>query len=115
MDSILHAWDQKTVQTKGCQRRVCTKNVPSAGQLMVNNKNFLVDNWEKFGNIASANFSSLFDRLKTELQEKISRRGDEKVFFHHDNSPAHCFELIVELVFNDSPSSNQIGINFTVR
>jgi len=69
------------------------KTVPSAGKVMPtvfwDSQGIIFINYlEKGKTITGASYSSLLDRLKTELQEKRPRLAHKKMLFHH-NAPAH--------------------------
>ena len=75
------------------------KVVPSAGKVMAtvfwdSQGVILIDYIEKGKTITGAYYSSLLDRLKTELQEKRPRLAHKKVLFHHDNAPAHSSGVV---------------------
>lgn len=55
----------------------------------------VMDYLEMGKTIAGAYYSSLLDRLKTELQEKRPRLAHKKVLFHHDNAPSHTSAVVV--------------------
>lgn len=76
------------------------KTVPSAGKVMAtvfwdSQGIILIDYLQKGKTITGAYYSSLLDRLKTELQEKRPRLAHKKVLFHHDNAPAHTSAIVV--------------------
>ena len=49
---------------------------------------------EKGKTITGESYSSLLDRLKTELQEKRPQLAHKKILFHHDNAPAHSSGVV---------------------
>lgn len=70
------------------------KTVPSAGKVMAtvfwdSQGIIFIDYLEKSKSITGVYYSSLLDRLRTELQEKRPRLAHKRVLFHHDNAPAH--------------------------
>jgi len=76
------------------------KTVYSAGKIMAtvfwdSQEIILIDYLEKGTTITGAYYSSLLNRLKTELQEKRPRLAHKKVLFHHDNAPAHTSAIVV--------------------
>jgi histone-lysine N-methyltransferase SETMAR len=69
------------------------KTVPSAGKVMAtvfwDSQGILfISYMEKGKTITGASYSSLLDRLKTELQEKRLRLSHKKILFHY-NAPTH--------------------------
>jgi len=75
------------------------KTIPSAGKIMAtvfwdSQGIILIDYMEKGKTITGAYYSSILDRLKTELQEKRPRLAHKKVLFHHDNAPAHTSAVV---------------------
>lgn len=70
------------------------KTVPSAGKVMAtvfwdSQGIIFIDYLEKGKTITGNYYSSLLDKLNTELPEKRPRMARKKVLFHHDNAPAH--------------------------
>jgi hypothetical protein len=75
------------------------KTLPSAGKIMAtvfwdSQRIILINYLEKSKTITGASYSSLLDRLKTELQEKYPRLAHKKIHFHH-NAPAHSSGAVV--------------------
>uniref|UniRef100_A0A0K2SWW6 Histonelysine Nmethyltransferase SETMARlike [Hydra vulgaris] n=1 Tax=Lepeophtheirus salmonis TaxID=72036 RepID=A0A0K2SWW6_LEPSM len=76
------------------------KTVPSAGKIMAtvfwdSQGIILIDYLEKDKTIAGAYYSSLLDRLKTELQEKRPQLSHKEVLFNHNNASAHISSVVV--------------------
>jgi len=75
------------------------KTVPSARKVTLtvfwDSQGIILINYlEKGRTITGASYSSLLDRLKTELQEKCPRLAHKKILFHHDNAPAHTSRVV---------------------
>ncbi|XP_011636535.2 uncharacterized protein LOC105426827 isoform X1 [Pogonomyrmex barbatus] len=74
------------------------KAIPLTGKIMTtvfwDSQGIIFDYMEKGKTITGEYYSSLLDRLKTELQEKHSRLKYKKILSHHDNAPAHSSGVV---------------------